>query len=226
LEAAVDLSAPYAGLTNVSVFGNQLSGGVLGLEFQIGKSRGGLILEDAYQRGQDLVAVYAQSVERPYRATVYWRALDIAQRAAAAVDLIVSIQTELLDASPLLRSRSRVPADESLGRSRSGDWESHALGGAEHQASGAADYRLVVLPLRHVDATYCEMIHPSDWRGMELNCNEDAIELGWTLVGHFMEKGVVRRLRVRGVFLHGRPDERLIRELYADFAASPPPLTT
>jgi hypothetical protein len=75
LEAAVDLSAPYAGLTNVSVFGNQLSGGVLGLEFQIGKSRGGLILEDAYQRGQDLVAVYAQSVERPYRATVYWRAL-------------------------------------------------------------------------------------------------------------------------------------------------------
>jgi hypothetical protein len=41
-----------------------------------------------------------------------------------------------------------------------------------------------------------------------------------------MEKGVIRRLRVRGAFLAGRAKEERVDELYADFVTSPPPLTT
>ena len=70
--------------------------------------------------------------------------------------------------------------------------------------------------------------HPENRSGYFnlLNRNKDGLALDWPLVGHFMEKGVVRRLRVRGVFLHGPPNEAHLGALYREFAASSPPLTT
>jgi hypothetical protein len=228
LKASVDLSAPHAGLGKLHAFGHATAGTVLGVQLETGERLSGARLADAYSRGRDLVAVYEQTDVRSFRATVYWRALDLAAGLhAAAVELIVSVQTDLLDTTPQLRAHSRIDATAAYAGAMSEAWESFSLSTLLQQPNGAAaSPRCVALPLRGLDATYCEMIHPSDWRGVEVIRTEGGIELDWPLVGHFMEKGVVRRLRVRGVLLHGPPDEAQIGDLYREFAASSPPLTT
>jgi hypothetical protein len=228
LKASIDLAAPHLGLRNLCAWGHPLAGFVLGVPIDTGDQQQGATLADHYQRGRDLVAQYEQTDDRPFRATVYWRALDLVQGIrVAAIELMVSVQTNLLDSTPQLYARSRVEAARAIGVDNSSESELPSPIGDLSQEKGAACApACVVLPLRSVDATYCEMIHPSDWRGLEAQRIDGGVELAWSLVGHFMEKGVVRRTRVRGMFLPGRPEHTLVRDLYAEFAASPPPLAT
>ncbi len=65
---------------------------------------------DVHVRSADLVASYAPSRGWPYGAQIYWRVWIPEQAAVlAAVELIVSVQTNLLDSHPRLMARSWLP---------------------------------------------------------------------------------------------------------------------
>jgi hypothetical protein len=227
LSATVNLAAPQRGLTSLTVFGQAIGGHILGVEFpQAAPARGPAVTE-CYQRGNDLVATYEQTEGRPFRATVYWRAEGLAiSVAGVAVELIVSVQTSLLDATPQLQSLSQIIGGNHLAYPRSAEKAGSESEGSRPRGSFDHLSECVRLRIGEPNVTYCEMIHPSDWRGLQASEGAGGIELSWSLVGHFMEKGVIRRLRVRGIFLQGTPEDARIRELYDEFAASPPPLTT
>lgn len=71
---------------------------------------------------------------------------------------------------------------------------------------------------------YLEMIHPDD--GTRRNVDGDRGAIRYALLGHDLERGVIVRGRLRGVWLAERPDaEEVARHLEA-FLREPPPLGT
>ena len=229
VEATIDLAAPSCGLSRLAVLGQDLHGSVLGAHHaDVEPHAGGAVIE-SYERGEDLVAVYDQTEACPFRTTFYWRAGGaLAEKPGVTLDMILSVQTNLLDVTPRIETRSCFSDAEVVLFPPSDDKSRLDLdrGTLLAEAPPDAEIGCVMLRLAELDATYCELIHPSDWRGLSIRRDGDQIEWSWSLVGHFMEKGVIRRLRVRGAFLNGRAKEKRVGELYADFAESPPPLTT
>ena len=83
---------------------------------------------DAYVRGRDLVVTYDEVPPNSLRARVYWRALatsdfvrDSHADVIAAFDLILSVNTSLLDNNPLSTARSTIwPATEAFQLSNDG----------------------------------------------------------------------------------------------------------
>jgi hypothetical protein len=185
---------------------------------------------DAWVRGGDLVATYAENENRRTRGQVYWRAHEFAHgnERFPAIDLIASVQTSLLDSDPGLTVRSRVAAQKVLlltdidsGRTAPLDW-------------GAADTVRLAAPTRiaccifQLDgkSSYVEMVHPADFNESELRRSRNSeIELSNSLFPGRLEKGVILRSRIRAIFVPTDIDARLASACYADFAASEPILT-
>lgn len=229
VEAALDLASPHLGLCDISLFARQVDGHVLGVRYSEDEGPIWGPPADHYVRGEDLVAVYEQTDDCPFRATLYWRVSGaLAKTGGVAVDLIISVQTNSLDVTPELRSFSSFSDAEVVcfpasadGLRLDVDRSMRLAGETPSRPIGCAR-----VPLSRHDASYCEMVHPSDWRGLDVRQRGRGIELSWSLLGHVMEKGVIRRLRVRGIFLGGRAEDTVVSALYSDFAGSPPPLTT
>jgi hypothetical protein len=98
---------------------------------------------------------------------------------------------------------------------------------AQRPGNGCVLFRSVV------DATsYVEMIHPADEAGGMLSVGGMSGEPDHTtctlhtLFASPLEKGVILRARLRGVFLPRERDTELAAEAYRQFLAAPPPLTT
>jgi hypothetical protein len=176
LTGRIDLAAPQLGLTALSWDTHEQSGALWRLTPVEPNARiGGL--EDAYIRGEDLVATYRPGPNFPYRLEVYWSASQ--HDSAVMLRGLVSIQTPLLDTNP------EVQVANNLATSR---------------------------------CAFRERIHPDD-------ATPGASEASrtHTLFGHFMEKGVIRRVRLFAAFAPS-PDE--VDSLYANFLSAPLPLTT
>ncbi len=76
------------------------------------------------------------------------------------------------------------------------------------------------------EASYLEMIHPSDFGCDELAaCGDGRLQLKHRLFSGSLEKGVILRARIRGGYLGSADDERVAAAAYREFLASPPPLT-
>lgn len=230
LFARVDLLHPEAGLHDVRVREQPLSGAsFLRVETQhAGKGKESLL--DAYVRGCDLIATFAQTPARPIRPQIYWRALAHENgQQLGGLELIVSTQTSLLDADTSLTTWSCVPAGEVLQL-------------RDHLAAQFS--RLISLPTEvttengpglflfrppHADWSYVEMVYPTDFAAARLLAEEGAtglVRLTNTLFAERLEKGVIRRGRIRGVFLARSGDESAALAVYDSFVASPLPLTT
>lgn len=157
-------------------------------------------LLDAYVRGIDLVARYGPCEAFPFRTEVYWRAAE------AGLQLIVSVETDLLDTHPVIGVRSVMPADRA--------------------GSSAPTDGLLVCPLESGRA-WCEAVHPSDRQEADLvihAAEEGAVAWEWTLFARFLEKGVIRRARLAGATLPDGRRETASRWL-DDLATQPIPLT-
>ncbi len=68
-------------------------------------------LVESYQRGVDLVATYAQTPERNVRPQVYWRYVETSAQ-VAGLEIILSMQTSLLDSAPATSLESTLPTGE------------------------------------------------------------------------------------------------------------------
>jgi hypothetical protein len=122
-----------------------------------------------------------------------------------AIELIVSVQTHLLDKDPTLTVESRLP----------------------HGASNSANNWCVIQQLSE-SLQYAELVHPDDLCGFEIKQlkSGDGSQT-WThrLFPRHIEKGVILRSRLRGLFYPGETSLSEVVAAYRNFAASPPPLT-
>ena len=237
---AVDLSAtlnvrrPWAGLTELQ-YRNRPLGKLRILQvvapFQPATDESRV---EEYIRANDLVATYPQTDQRNVRAQLYWRHLSLPRQAPRAhgCDLIVSLQTSLLDSSPGLSTASELPVVETL-RMRDKDGiqftELCANTATPVTLDRDSGTSLVLCRLPTHEVSYAEMVHPSDFQSIRfrsVNGDERRVEISFHASAGQLEKGVIRRIRIRGIFLPREGDQTLAAECYADLKSAPPPLTT
>ncbi len=215
----VDLAHPARGLRNPVFRGRQLPDvHVFRLTPSPPPPSTGETVIDAYIRGEDLVVTYAQTASRTVRPQVYWRGIAPAPQ-VSGVELIVSMQTSLLDSSPVLSIETHWPAAETLIRQHDGGWKTCGPGETTVSAEPPA-----VFLFRPADAafSYAELIFPADFRGAVVSPGS----LRYQLFPEFLEKGVIRRARLQGVWLPREHDGALATKCYERLIESALPLTT
>ncbi len=203
-QASLDLSRPWLGMRIAG-----LSEACRFLGVAVPCAEPAIATYDSYVRGRDLVATYEQNAERPIRATLYWRALDEADAAGArfAIELVVSVQTSLLESRPTLEVQSDAPATAIP--------LPPELGGCS------------LLRLADSDASYLELLHPTAFAASELEVDAARVRLRHRLFfPEDLEKGVILRARLRAIVLPTAGDSEAAARYHRSFLASPPPLTT
>ncbi len=222
LTTSIDLLNPCAGLGQLAFNGTEIKGFALGINLGTKAALTKPDLSDAFARGSDLVVTYAETNERPFALQVYWRA-TVGERGALLLDTILSLQTDLLESFPGLAVETKLPAATA--------W----LLPDEEATATEIDFpcdlptdrsdRLLLRPSQG-NWSYAEMTHPEDRGKSQIErCEDDSLLLKHQLGGGFMEKGVIRCLRVRGVFLPRKNDLELATKCLASLATEEPPLT-
>lgn len=221
----VDLKQPARGLFNVRWRSQTLADHeILGVELAASEAAADS-LSGAYQRGSDLIATYEQTAARPMRVQIYWRAADDAVL-GTFVELQLSVQTSLLDSRPALAVASRLPAGEArrLVDAASGEFE---LLKSPVTAVSPAGPSCWLFRWPQCGLSYAEMSFPSDSHDERLTLSDAGrLELRRRVFVEPLEKGVILRTRVRGVYLPSVRDEELAAAAYRAFIHSPPPLDT
>lgn len=182
---------------------------------------------EVYVRQQDLIASYAPSEGRNVQTQIYWRAAQ--QDSVATLELILSAQTHLLDSRPSLLALSTLPAGAVF----------HLLEQADRLTEISLDFQArrefapgECLPLflfrpHRAAFSYAEMVQPADFAGASLELRgEELLRFSHPLFAERLEKGVIRRVRLCGVFLPRDGDLERVLAIYRNFIAEPLPLTT
>ncbi len=234
LAATIDLLRPADGLRDVRFRQQPLERSqLLQVQLQPNLPSEPDELLDAYVRGHDLIATYAQRPPRTVRPQIYWRAIGTGQSdEAAGVELILSAQTSFLDSDPALSLASAVLASEVW---RLKDVSQNVLEQLELSmdlpiAPTSNDGTgLFLFRSPKASFSYVEMVHPTDFAAAQLSLDDAAhnvIRLTHHLFPEHLEKGVIRRGRIRSLFVPRDTDQQTAFEHYQTFATSPPPLTT
>ncbi len=235
LEACVDLNHPELGLDQLSLAGQSIAPAhILGVVLPTDR-RGSDRFVEAYVRGNDLIASYTESTQPAFRWQIYWRAYSARFPAAlAAVEAIVSVQTDQLDSQPKLNLLSWLPIVSGLfwHANGSGQLELEPVDPEAPVCSATAEQGWSCFGVRvpQKSGTYVELVHPDDftWSGLYQLRDEfpDGTTLSHVLFEDGLEKGVIRRSRVLALFLPELPTTEGIaafRRLLMDEAL---PLTT
>lgn len=229
LAASVDLRRPDQGLCDVTFRGRTLPLiSLLAIDLPDVAAEPES-LSDVWVRGQDVVAVYEPTPRRPTRVEVYWRWLPIAADAGlaqcAALELQVSVQTQLLDSHPEVSCSTAVKAASAARLQASGAWQKAAQPVATFLP--LADRGCTLWSWLGDDAAYAEMVFPADFRVDQLaHESQDRWRLEHRLFPEFLEKGVILRSRIRGLFCPAANAEAAASAAFEQFAAAPLPLTT
>ncbi len=201
--ANVDVLNPSRGLADLQYCGAALEGYVLAISPYDHGIDAPDEVTDIYVRGTDLVVTYAQTADRPFALQIYWR-VSICGDAVVRVDAIVSLQTSLLESYPNLWACADLP-----GEIADGVQSGFLLRGSDPAWS------------------YAELVQAED-RGVLRNIDtsgSNRVKIAHQLDGQFLEKGVIRRLRVRGLFLPRANDIKLAERYGASLSSEELPLT-
>ncbi len=231
LSAALDLSRPEAGLFDLRFASQSVAGAhVLGVALPPITTIDAGLLAEHYARGADLVATYRESESWPVRVEARWRAeaLRYPTGPLPAIELVVSVRTPLWDSRPELSVETVFPPAELIRLADAGNGGFEPLGTRQASAIGR-DGRpgCFVFRPRDVDLSYAEMVHPADFVEARLDSPTEpavAVRLRHRLFPEPLEKGVIRRARVCGVFLRRSDDAHIAADCYARFATAEPPL--
>ena len=187
---------------------------------------------DFFARGADLVVQYPARSADGLSCQVYWRSIEFREFNAVGVEVVVSVQTGLLDDVASVVSGSELPCREVLHLLEDG---TRALAmeiaqqtpdppkSAQINRPGPLLYRLA-----DGVSSCIEMVHPTDFLSGQVGCSSPAgvgARSAVNLIGERMEKGVIRRARARTLFLPESGDEAAAVECYRRFAMSESPLT-
>ena len=235
LGAVLDPARPDEGLTGVCPAGVPVEGmRLLAVEFPWPAAPGGRQPPaECYVRGADLTAVYQESPAWPVQVDLVWRPVfpKAQDGILAGIDLLVSVRTPRLDSRPQLVVRSLLPSSAifRLTQRAASRWEPVTPRSdcslTFEPATGAGCF---VFRLPGTGLSYVEIVHPADFFRDELLCRPGSPGAGLRhpLFPEPLEKGVILRARLRGLFLPAEDDLRFAGEAYAAFAASDPPLGT
>ncbi len=230
----IDIHAPQSGAVLNQANGTAWRGGnLLRIHSKSSDEVGDPKCESVHRRGPDLVVDYRMSKVPEFTWQVYWRALtDLdSPTVLGGVELILSVQTELLDSDPRMLVESR------LNDSRVFHIESGGHAPVEAIEVAASDIQSPVklnppgiLLTRPYEAScsYLELVHPSDFIDVEIvRTSPDASEFTsrFTMFEAPLEKGVIRRGRLRALLLPRQADTDAARSCYQQFVAAPIPLT-
>lgn len=180
---------------------------------------------EVYARGDDIVATYPQTPQLEVQRQVYWRnSAPVAN--GQGIELILSIQTSSLDSRPSVDVTSTVPMDECW------RWSTDASKPERLSPDGwetTGEHALLLFRNKNWSFSYAEMVFPSDLaRVRTARCSEnpDHVLVTHSLRIERLEKGVIRRARMLGIFVSRDTDVELVRETRRIFTAEVPPLTT
>jgi hypothetical protein len=221
LAARVDVEQPSLGLHELALNGKPITGQLLGVTVaEEGAPPTELAIAgiDKFVRGGDLVANYPQCETQPFALHNYWRIAEASDK-LIVIDAIVSLQTTLLECYPKTILTTELPAEDSIVVSLDETAEQSASSVLESDESVG-----ILLRGIHPEWSYVEITHPTDLGILRIE-KKGTTRMERELGGEFQEKGVIRRLRVRGAFVSAAKDGQLSRQVISDFVASPPPLT-
>jgi hypothetical protein len=204
LAAELDLLHPERGLVHWKRAGQSLADfAVLKLSAPW-QAEASQRLVEAYVRGQDLVALYAETADR-LTTQVYWQGLEpCLPEVLGGLELRVAVRTELLDSRPRVLVGAEFPALD---------------GPTAPAISDLQVFRPVGIEL-----SYVQIVGPADFGGAQLlggATSSSETELQFAR----LEKGVIRCCRVRGWWVARSSDERIAVELAEEFRVAPLPLT-
>jgi hypothetical protein len=238
LKATIDLAQPAQGLVALRVGSDRLeTARVLGLEVPSLAAGGAGLLAECRACGWCLTASYRESQDWPVRLRAAWRAsgaststdeAPAANAPLATIELVVSVETQVLDSRPQLTVGSALPTADVSRLIDAPTLRFETLAGqvpCAIERDGRPACLLFRLP--GSDLSYAEMVHPFDFVGDRLEGgmgSQPRVRVGHRLFDGRLEKGVILRARVRGVFLQRRHDARTAAKLYAAFARAEPPL--
>jgi len=270
----LDVESPDAGLGDLAIGGpcpeqapvfQRFGAKLLQIQSPYQDSIGRPVCESAYVRGADLVATYRMSNSHEICWQVYWRELVAEENAIGGIELIVSVQTDLLDSDPRLYVGSHFAAVELLkiapgtsqhacsvdigsgceetGRAPGrGDEDTASAEGRELPGQVSSPSRSIARPTfasldppgallarpPQASFSYLELIHPADFSAVEVTgdgAEPPTFASRFHLFDDHLEKGVIRRARLRAVVLPRADDIAMATACYHSFLQSAIPLT-
>lgn len=179
-------------------------------------------------RGAELLVAYEASESWPVRVDAVWRgvASSVADEVYLAIELQLSVRTDSLESHPKMAVQSVLAADQVL---RAVDPDSSRFDPWTPQSGpSSGSLACTVFRLPQGGFSYAQMVHQGDSRHDELTPAEDtsSVRVRHWLFDQSLEKGVILRARVRGLFLPRDRDLQLAQKCFADFASAEPPLGT
>ena len=232
LRVNVDVRQVGRGLHEVTYAGHSLSG-MRFLQLRVADLPDPLPADgllEAYVRGADLVANYATTAAAQFRPQIYWCCHRRSN--SVGIELVLSMQTDLLDSRPTLETSTDLPNGSILVASASEPdqfREPSAIPDRSEANSNCPSPALLLFRFTESPVSYVEMVYPTDQGGFRLGSRED-VSQGWRCHFHLfdepLEKGVIRRARVAGWFLPREQDQLAATALFQDFLQASPPLTT
>ncbi len=199
LSFQLDLASPASGFTALQVAfdSSQEFRAVDAVLMQLTLPSNQTRLDDVYVRGDDLVATFAESKDYPCRTQVYWRYAREADH--FGIQMIVSVQTSRLDATPGFQIASRVP------------------GPARVLQEG-----IHIATIAQTELCYAELVDRSN---IESSTVHDR-QITHHLFQGSLEKGVIRRARLLACFLREASAVEVASRIHKQLLYSAPPLTT
>ncbi len=234
LRAALNLLRPATGLSGIEVeLGGQRAplspAAILGVAGQEAAAEYDQRPVDCYVRGTDLIVTYAPSRPGGLRSQIDWRALAPRGADYAGVEAILSVQTRWLHSNPATGTISTLAAEDVLWctsrRTRRYQSLADRHGAAAMEIAADGGEGLLLVRLAAGAWSYAEMIHPTDFCGALVEGPADQTTIRFRIFPEEIEKGVIRRGRLRGFFLRREHDQARAAELFEEFCDAPPPLT-
>ncbi len=144
------------------------------------------------------------------------------------IELVVSAETSELESDPSFVVRSKLDCEEVLRVSHDGGSSRIALDEGEQRCLRVGPDEFLLARLSGSDQSYCEFPHPSDYVRSELlwEPQQQRVTMLHELFPQSLEKGVIRRGRLRGAFVERVGDVEMACEQFAVFASSKPILST
>ncbi|HEX6963039.1 MAG TPA: hypothetical protein VF175_14315, partial [Lacipirellula sp.] len=178
LLAELDVQRPMMGLHKLQLPGKAVNGWLLGVDVREESSPGEQAWPplDVYTRGSDLVAKYQEPAGQPYHLEIYWRVLEPRKHMSGVIEAIVSVQTRQWEAYPHLTVTSALDVVQAR---------------LHH---GGVNF------LSRHDWSYVEASPPGDFAASLSEPSAQLSRACWSYGKRFMERGVIRRLRLRGAF--------------------------
>jgi len=226
LSAQVDLRNPSRGIGGLVLKGVSLDGFVLGVALGVDQPWATDALREAFTRQNDLVATYGETEQMPFSLQVYWRAVE-QENGAVLLDTLLSLQTPSLKSFPSIVTASQLRGDDVLVVPYDGREKAFGMGVNELPSTSPPreEPAGVVLRMASVPWSYAEMTPADDPGSWQVFRQHGLNTVRRRLGGTFLEKGVLRRIRVRGALLPRDREVELAQQYLAKLATEKPPLT-